>query len=140
VSCVSTLRHRTSTLSAPQHSHPFAYGSLRLHMGASVCIWEPPFGNGTWRGIFSLGLKEKCPIYKWDRVPFANGRVPFTNGSYTQTGGNIRTASGINEKTKTIFEKNNFTRSARYDLYSLIYDFSSGRRADLAGSGINNYR
>jgi len=30
----------------------------------------------------------KCPIYKWDRVPFANGRVPFTNGSCTQTGGN----------------------------------------------------
>jgi hypothetical protein len=68
-------------LRAPQHSHPFAYGSICLHMGASVCKWDLA-------GYIFPGFKKKCPIYKRDRVPFANGRVPFTNGSHMQTGGN----------------------------------------------------
>jgi hypothetical protein len=72
-------RHRTSTLHrAPQHSHPFAYGSIFcLHMGASVCKWDLA-------GYIFPGFKKTPPIYKWDRVP-------FTNGSCTQTGGNRNT-------------------------------------------------
>jgi len=35
--------------------------------------------NGTWRGIIP-GFKKKCPIYRWDRVPFATG------GSHLQMG------------------------------------------------------
>ena len=81
-SCTSTLcelcehleASHLNTLCAPQHSHLFAYGSICLHMGASVCKWEHPFANGTWRGIFSPGLKKK--------VPFTNG-----TGFHLQMGG-----------------------------------------------------
>jgi len=48
-------------------------------MGASVCKWDLA-------GYIFPGFKKIAPIYKWDRVPFANGRVPFVNGSYANRG------------------------------------------------------
>ena len=57
-------------------------------MGASVCIWEPPFGNGTWRGIFSLGLKKN--------VPFTNG-----TGFHLQTGGSHLQMGAIRKREVT---------------------------------------
>ena len=59
----------------------------------SICIWERLFAYGVasvckWElaGYIFPGFKKNTPIYKRDRVSFANGRVPFTNGSYAHGG------------------------------------------------------
>ena len=57
------------------------YYQGHLHMGASLFAkWEHPFANGTWRGIFSLGLKKN--------VPFTNGTGFHLQMGAMQTGGN----------------------------------------------------